>query len=87
MFGIMVKKYMETNLLTPADVAEILRVSKAKAYALLKRGEIPSVRIGKPVRVRREDLEEYINDKAGSSTPHSAETADDGLSHGDTLRV
>ena len=55
---------MGERLLKPADVAEILQVSKAHAYILLKRGEIPSVRIGKIVRVRLEDLERYINEKA-----------------------
>ncbi|MBU2611883.1 MAG: helix-turn-helix domain-containing protein [Chloroflexi bacterium] len=55
---------METRLLKSDEVAEILQVSKALVYVLLKRGEIPSVRIGKVVRVRLEDLERYINEKA-----------------------
>ena len=48
---------METRLLKSEEVAEILQVSKAHAYVLMKRGEIPTVRIGKIVRVRLEDLE------------------------------
>jgi len=59
---------MGERLLKPAEVAEILQVSKALAYNLLKRGEIPTVRIGATVRVRREDLEKYIYDKVGLST-------------------
>jgi excisionase family DNA binding protein len=55
---------MGERLLKPADVAEILQVSKAHAYILIKRDEIPSVRIGKIVRVRLEDLERYIKEKA-----------------------
>lgn len=55
---------MGERLLKPSDVAEILQVSKAHAYVLMKRGEIPSVRIGKIVRVRLEDLERYIKEKA-----------------------
>jgi putative molybdopterin biosynthesis protein len=58
---------MEERLLKPNEVAEILQVSKAFAYALLKRGEIPVVRIGNLVRVRREDLDEYIHGKAKPS--------------------
>jgi excisionase family DNA binding protein len=54
---------METKLLTPSEVAEILKVSKAKAYSLLKNGEIPTVRIGTLVRVRQQDLERYVNEK------------------------
>ena len=55
---------MSEQLLKPAEVAAILQVSMAKAYTLLKRGEIPTVRIGTNVRVRREDLEKYIHEKA-----------------------
>ena len=55
---------METRLLKSDELAVILQVSKAQVYVLLKRGEIPSVRIGKSVRVRSEDLERYINEKA-----------------------
>lgn len=58
---------MGERLLKPSDVAEILQVSKAHAYVLMKRGEIPSVRIGKIVRVRLEDLERYINEKAAQN--------------------
>jgi putative molybdopterin biosynthesis protein len=55
---------MEIRLLKSDQLAAILQVSKAQVYVLLKRGEIPSVRIGKNVRVRLEDLERYINEKA-----------------------
>jgi len=55
---------METRLLKSQEVAEILQVSKAHAYVLMKQGEIPTVRIGKIVRVRLEDLERCINGKA-----------------------
>jgi excisionase family DNA binding protein len=58
---------METKLLTPSDVAEVLKISKAKAYSLLKNGEIPTVRIGALVRVRSSDLEQYVNEKAEKS--------------------
>jgi excisionase family DNA binding protein len=54
---------METRLLKSEEVAEILQVSRAHAYMLMRRGEIPTVRIGKVVRVRREDLERYIHEK------------------------
>jgi len=54
---------MGDQLLNPADVAERLNVSKAQAYKILKSGEIPTVRFGKTVRVRSEDLEKYIYEK------------------------
>ena len=42
---------MEERLLKSDEVAEILQVSRAKAYSLLQRGEIPRIRIGSLVRV------------------------------------
>ena len=59
---------MGERLLKPAEVAEILQISKALAYQMLKQGEIPTVRFGSTVRVRREDLEKYIYEKVGLST-------------------
>ena len=48
------------TLLKAKDVAEILQISRAMAYTLMQRGEIPTVRIGKARRVRPEDLILYI---------------------------
>jgi excisionase family DNA binding protein len=62
---------MDERLLKPAEVAEILQVSKAMAYALMQRGEIPTVRIGKVVRVRRMDLQKYIDLKVAQEIPDS----------------
>jgi excisionase family DNA binding protein len=49
------------TLLNAKQVAEILNISKSKAYHFMQLGEIPTVRIGKSRRVRPEDLIEYIN--------------------------
>jgi len=48
------------KLLTPAEVAAALSTSKSAAYQLLQRGDIPSVHIGKAVRVRPGDLDAFI---------------------------
>jgi excisionase family DNA binding protein len=37
---------METKLLRPTEVADILSISRAQASAMLQRGEIPAIRIG-----------------------------------------
>ena len=58
---------VEENLLTPEDVSEILKISRAMAYVLMKRGEFPVVKIGKMVRVRRVDMDRYIQEKAASN--------------------
>jgi excisionase family DNA binding protein len=59
---------MSEQLLRPADIAEILQVSKALAYQILARGEIPCVRFGKTIRVRKEDLDKYIYENVGKNS-------------------
>jgi len=45
-----------------ADVAEILNISAAQTYALVRSGELPAIKIGGrgQWRVEREQLEAYI---------------------------
>ena len=50
----------ERKLLKATDVARILNVSRAFAYQLMGRGEIPTVKILGARRVCLEDLEQYI---------------------------
>ena len=55
---------MQQPLLKSDEVAKTLHVSRSFAYLLMKRGDIPAVRVGTAVRVRPEDLERYINNNA-----------------------
>jgi excisionase family DNA binding protein len=48
------------DILKAGEVAEILKISKAMAYRLIKQGEIPAIQFGRTTRVRRQDLEEFI---------------------------
>ena len=45
-----------------SDVAEILNISAAQAYALVRSGELPAIKVGGrgQWRVEREQLEAYI---------------------------
>ena len=54
---------MDEHLLDSLNVAEILCVSRSFAYLLMKRGDIPTVRIGNAIRVRATDLENFIREK------------------------
>lgn len=49
------------SVLTPVEVAEILKISKGTVYEMVKRGEINSYRVGNKVRIDANDLEEYKN--------------------------
>lgn len=42
------------------EVAEMLGIGRSKAYELVRTGEIPSVRLGASVRVRGQDLQDYV---------------------------
>lgn len=52
---------MTERLLTAAEVAEDLRVSTMTVYRLIRRGELPAVRVGRNYRVRVADLEAYLS--------------------------
>ena len=54
----------ETLLLRPEDAARELGIGRSKTYELLRRGEIPSIRIGRSVRVPAEKLRQWINEQA-----------------------
>ena len=63
---------MEVRLLKSDEVAEILQISRSMAYALMKRGDIPTIRIGTSVRVRPEDLEKYIEENVTQKSQFAA---------------
>lgn len=50
------------RFLTLADVAEVLNTSQAQVYALVRRGDLPAIKIGGrgQWRVEAEQLEDYI---------------------------
>ena len=50
------------RFLTLADVAEVLNTSSAQVYALVRRGELPAIKIGGrgQWRVESTQLEEFI---------------------------
>lgn len=50
----------EKEYLKVPEVAEFLRIGRSRAYELVGSGEIPSVRIGRSVRVSRRKLERWL---------------------------
>ena len=45
------------------EVAEELRIARSRAYELVADGEIPAVKIGRSVRVRRKELDRWLEDQ------------------------
>ncbi len=57
-----------TNLMTGEEIAKILHVSRAYAYQLMRQKLILTVKIGRSVRVRPEDLERFIAANMGQNS-------------------
>jgi excisionase family DNA binding protein len=55
-------------LLTPEEVARVLRVGRTTVYALMKSGQLRSIHIGRSCRLSRAELERYVD---GLESPHS----------------
>lgn len=47
-------------VLTVKDLSQILSISHNTAYALVRSGQIRSIRIGRAYRITREALTEYL---------------------------
>ena len=54
----------EEQLLTVAEVAQIMRVSNMTVYRLIKAGQLAAIRVGKNYRIRRRDVERYLTERA-----------------------
>lgn len=55
------QREMDNTLLSAREVSEILKVTRNTVYEIIKRGELPSSKVGKQVRVQRKDVEEYLS--------------------------
>ena len=54
---------MEKLLLNPSEVTKILGIGRSLVYELIARKEIPSVRIGRCIRVPSESLQQWLKDQ------------------------
>ena len=61
-----IESFKERRLLKAEDIASILNISLGFAYQLMKRGAVPTVRLGRAVRVRPSDLEDYMQSRINS---------------------
>lgn len=48
------------SAMTVIDVAEVLRICTKTAYKLIDNGEIPSVRVGRQIRISKKDMYIYL---------------------------
>jgi excisionase family DNA binding protein len=57
------------DLLSIPEVCQELGVGKTWVYKRIKSGEIPSVKFGRAIKVKRQDLEEYVDGHRYQSPP------------------
>lgn len=55
------------TMLNAEAVADVLGISKGKAYELMRSTEFPTLRIGKRMMVSTEQFENWINKKSGEN--------------------
>jgi excisionase family DNA binding protein len=51
---------IESPLLTAGETASYLKVARSTVWRLVEAGQLPAVRLGKVVRVRKSSLDAYI---------------------------
>ena len=61
---------MET-FYTAQEVADLLKIKKTTVYDLIKKNRLPSSKVGKQIRISKEDLDAYLKQKSegGKETP------------------
>ena len=52
----------DTLVFTVEEVAQLLRVSRAFAYELLNRGDLPCLRLGRRILIPRRALERFVEE-------------------------
>lgn len=49
------------DLLTVPEMAKMLKISRSKAYALVKEKDFPIIKIGKCIRISQEKVLSWLN--------------------------
>ncbi len=57
---------------SPEEIGKLLKISRSTVYELLKRGEIPSYRVGKKIRISQTDLQVYMHASGPTIEPSTA---------------
>ncbi len=60
---------VEKLLLKPDEAAAMLGIGRSKIYALLADGSLPSIRLGRSIRIPAESLRQWVREKAEATSP------------------
>ena len=72
--------FIRLRLLKVSEVAHLLNVSESHVYRLITSGELAAVRIGRSLRVKPADLNEFISNKTQGGTQPTVGYEDKNLS-------
>lgn len=67
---------MEKLLLKPSEVTQILGIGRSLVYELIARKEIPSIRLGRCIRVPSESLQRWLRDQEYQSSEMKRQEGD-----------
>ena len=67
----------EDILYTPEEIAQKLKLSKYTIYEMIKKGEMPSHRIGRSLRISKSQYDKYLMDSRQSVNSFEAEVTTD----------
>ena len=59
---------MEKLLLKPSEAAQLLGIGRSLVYELIARKEIPSLRLGRCIRIPSESLQQWLKDQECKSS-------------------
>jgi excisionase family DNA binding protein len=71
------------DLMRPADVAPLLRVTTGRIYQMVAAGCIPAVRLGRAIRIPRAAWEEWLRGKSDEALASLRRTGDRCVERGD----
>lgn len=53
-----------SRLMTVAEIATVMRVSRMTVYRLIRRGQLKAIRVGRNYRVSEDELNAYLEGQA-----------------------
>lgn len=63
---------MDNTLLNTQEVADLLKIARNTVYEIIKRGDLPFSKVGKQVRIQRQDVEAYLSRTRSGLAPVAA---------------
>ena len=60
----------EQEFISLNELQEMLSIGRTKAYDLVTSGDLPAVRIGRSIRISKQDLTDWLERQRYQSVPH-----------------